>query len=86
MEKPNFTNAKVSMAIWKYGVSVSAFNMDEEEIYVLAGEKPSGGGQLPPMHLICISVQRGEVTKTPLVSDLPLGANTLIEMNYVVEA
>ena len=56
MEKPNFTNAKVSMAIWKHGVSVSAFNMDEEELYVLAGEKPSGGGQLPSnafnMHFI----------------------------------
>ena len=39
MEKPNFTNAKVSMAIWKHGVSVSAFNMDEEELYVLAGKK-----------------------------------------------
>ena len=48
-------------------------------------EKPSGGGQLPPMHLICISVTKGEVTNTPLVSGLPLGINTLNEMNYVVE-
>ena len=73
---------------WLYGNtgSVSAFNVDEEEIYVLACEKPSGGGELPPMHLICISVPKGEVTNTPLVSDLPLGANTLNEMNYVVEA
>ena len=72
---------------WLYGNtgSVSAFNSNEEELYVLAGEKPSGGGQLPPMHLICISVTKGEVTNTPLVSGLPLGINTLNEMNYVVE-
>jgi hypothetical protein len=72
---------------WLYGNmgTVSAINQKGGFLYVLAGKNPNklGDPPLPAMHLVEIDVRHSKVTATPAVAKLPLGTNTILEMNFV---
>ena len=74
---------------WLYGNSgtVSALNIEDGQLYVLAGKHPQqpskGPPKMPEMHLVCIDLLKEKVVETPLVSGLPFGVDSLLEMNYV---
>ena len=72
---------------WLYGNigAVSAFDTLTRTFYVLAGERPSGPGIFPPMHLVGVDVGAGKVTSSPLVAGLPLGVDSLYSMNFVAK-
>ena len=50
---------------------------------MLAGKRPSRAGEFTPMHLVGVDVDAGKVAAAPLIAGLPLGADSLFEMNMV---
>ena len=77
---------------WLYGNSgtVSAFDPQNGFLYILAAKvpsmKPGKAPSMPPMHLIKIDVHSGRVVASPPTSGLPMGVNTLDELNFVAGA
>eukprot|EP00757_Euglenozoa_sp_SAG-D1_P018094 gene18094-5724_t len=60
---------------------VSALDTEGRYLYVLAGKNENG--RLSPMHLVQIDLKTDAVTSAPLVTGLPLGADTLFDMLFV---